>query len=54
MSYKGYSNKLFPNENFHSFQFLKYYSFRAHTIGNYPKMFYGRNFGENMTRITKY
>ena len=54
MSYKGYSNKLFPNENFHSFQFLKYYSFRAHTVGNYPKMFYGRNFGENITRITKY
>ena len=54
MSYKGYSNKLFPNENYHSFQFLKYYSFRAHTTGNYPKMFYGRNVGENMTRITKY
>jgi len=54
MSYKGYSNKLFPNENYHSFQFLKYYSFRAHTVGNYPKMFYGRNYGENMVRITKY
>ena len=54
MPYKGYTNKLFPNENFHSFQFLKYYSFRAHTVGNYPKMFYGRNFGENMIRITKY
>lgn len=54
MSYKGYSNKLYPNENFHSFQFLKYYSFRAHTTGNYPKMFYGRNIGKNMIRITKY
>ena len=54
MSYKGYSNKLFPKEKYHSFQFLKYHSFIFHTRANYPKMFYGCNKGKNMTRITKH
>ena len=54
MSYKGYSNKLFPKEKYHAFQFLKYHSFKLYTRANYPKMFYGCNKGENMTRITKH
>jgi predicted DNA-binding protein YlxM (UPF0122 family) len=54
MPYKGYSNKFFPNEKYHSFQFMKYHSFKYNTGGNYPKMFYGHNKGEKMVRITKY
>ena len=54
MPYKGYSNKLYPNEKYHAFQFMKYHSFKYNTGGNYPKMFYGRNRGEKMIRITKY
>jgi hypothetical protein len=54
MPYKGYSNKLYPNEKYHSFQFLKFHSFRFHTRGNYPKMFYGSKKGSNIIRITKY
>ena len=54
LTYKGYSNKFFPNEKYHSFQFMKYHSFKYNTGGNYPKMFYGHNKGEKMVRITKY
>jgi len=54
MPYTGYSNKLFPKEKYHSFQFLKYHSFKLHTRANYPKMFYGHNMEVNMTRITKH
>ena len=54
MKYKGFSNKLYPNEKYHAFQFFKFHSFQFHTTGNYPKLFYGRNKGKNMTRITKY
>lgn len=54
MPYKGYFNKLYPNEKYHAFQFLKYHSFRFHTRGNYPKLFYGRKKGRNLVRITKY
>ena len=54
MPFKGYSNKLYPNEKFHAFQFMKYHSFKYNTGGNYPKMFYGHNRGEKMIRITKY
>ena len=54
MPYKGYSNKLYPNEKYHSFQFMKYHSFKYNTGGNYPKIFYGRNRGEEMIRITKH
>ena len=54
MNYKGYSNKLFPDEKYHAFQFFKFHSFQFHTTGNYPKLFYGRNRGKNMVRITKY
>jgi len=54
MKYKGHSNQLYPNEKYHSFQFLKYHSFQYSTPGNYPKMFYGNDNGKNMIRITKY
>jgi len=54
MPYKGYSSKLFPNEKYHAFQFLRYHSFILHTRANYPKMFYGSNKGKKMTRITKH
>ena len=43
MSYKGYYNKKYPEENYHSFQFLKYYSFGGYTTGNFPLLFYGLN-----------
>jgi hypothetical protein len=54
MPYKGYFNKLYPNEKYHAFQFLKFHSFKFHTRGNYPKMFYGCKKGSNIVRITKY
>ena len=54
MPYKGNLNKKYPSENFHSFQFFKYHSFYFYTHGNYPKLFYGKNKSNNMTRITKY
>ena len=54
MKYKGYSNKLYPDEKYHAFQFFKFHSFKYYTIGNYPKLFYGCNIGKNMVRITKY
>ena len=54
MPYKGKFNKKYPSENFHSFQFFKYHSFYMYTHGNYPKLFYGMDKSENMTRITKY
>ena len=43
MSYKGYSHKKYPKENYHSFQFLKYYSFQGYTTVNFPFLFYGAN-----------
>ena len=54
MPYKGKYNKKYPSENYHSFQFFKYHSFYMYTHGNYPKLFYGMDKSENMTRITKY
>ena len=54
MPFKGYSSKLHPNDKYHSFQFMKYHSFKYNTGGNYPKLFYGHNRGEKMIRITKY
>ena len=43
MPYKGGKNKRYPNENYHSFEFLKYHSFRGYTAINYPLLFYGQN-----------
>ena len=39
MSYKGKYNKK-TKDTYHSFQFLKYHSFKYYTRGNYPKLFY--------------
>ena len=55
MSYKGYSNEKYPNENYHSFQFFKYYSFNGHTTINFPFLFYRTNGSVvNKSLITKY
>lgn len=54
LPFHGAFNKKYPNENFHSFEFFKYHSFLGHTANNYPKLFYGRNRGKNIIRITKY
>ena len=42
MSYKGAYNKNYPEENFHSFQFFKYHSFKGYTAENFPLLFYGK------------
>ena len=44
MPYKGRFHKKYSSENYHSFQFFKYYSFIGWTTGNYPILFYGQNF----------
>ena len=36
ISYKGGFHERYPTENFHTFQFFKYHSFKEHTRGNYP------------------
>ena len=55
MPYKGEHNPKYLKENYHSFQFLKYHSFEGCTVGNYPRIFYGKKKEEaNKIRITKY
>ena len=55
VSYKGGHNTKYPNENFHSFQFFKYHSFKDYTGGNYPPLFYGNTYkAHDFVRITKY
>ena len=55
MPYKGSFHKKYSSENFHSFQFFKYYSFRGHTAINYPFLFYGQNRTSlNKSIITKF
>ena len=55
MPYKGGFHKKYSSENFHSFQFFKYYSFRGHTAINYPFLFYGQNRTSlNKSIITKF
>jgi hypothetical protein len=55
ISYKGGYNKNFPNDSYHSFQFFKYHSFKEHTRGNFPRLFYGnKREAKNLVRITKY
>jgi hypothetical protein len=34
MSYKGYRNSKYPQDNYHSFQFFKYHSHKFYTSGN--------------------
>ena len=55
MSYKGGHNKKYPKENFHSFQFFKYHTFKGLTHINFPKIFYGNDRqAKDLVRITKY
>ena len=54
MPYKGKANKDYPQEKYHSFQFLKYHSFKYYTRGNYPKLFYWTDKSKKMIRITKF
>ena len=55
MSYNGGYHKKYPEENYHSFQFFKYHSFRRFTPGNYPILFYGnKKEKNNLVLITKY
>ena len=55
ISYKGGHNEKYPNDNFHSFQFFKYHSFRGVTGENFPILFYGnRPNAKNFIRISKY
>ena len=53
MPYKGGYNEKYPNEIFHSFQFLKYHSFSGYTFFNYLKLFYGHQEGD-LVRMTRY
>ena len=55
MSYEGNNNKEDHSSKFHSFQFLKYHSFRHFTPVNYPQIYYGRirEIG-HITSINKY
>ena len=54
ISYKGNYNSAFPTENFHSFQFFKYYSHKYFTSGNYPILFYGNHRNKTNKYITLY
>ena len=54
MPYKGASQKKYPSEKFHSFQFFKYQSFLLHTPYNYPILFYGRARNRSIVLITKH
>ena len=54
LPFQGAFNKKYPKQKFHSFEFFKYHSFLGHTANNYPKIFYGRDRGKNIIRITKY
>ena len=42
ISYKGGYNEKYPKENYHSFEFLKYYAFEHYTSYNWPFLFYGQ------------
>ena len=54
MNVKGRSNPKYPKENFHSFQFFKYYAHTGYTHINYARLFYGKHAGENILRLTYY
>ena len=45
MPYDSPFHKKFYSENYHSFQFFKYYSFIGYTSVNYPIIFYGNKKG---------
>ena len=53
--YKGDFNKKYVSENFHSFQFFKYHSFKGYTSVNYPFLFYGqKKENKNKNLLTKF
>ena len=54
ITFKGYHDAKFPSDNFHSFQFFKYYSFYDYTVGNYPIIFYGNHRDKKKKFITKH
>ena len=55
ISYHGGYHKKYPEENYHSFQFFKYHSFKWFTPGNYPILFYGNKKEINdLVLITRY
>ena len=55
MPYNGGFNPKYPEEIFHSFQFFKYHSFKYHTNGNFPRLFYGNAIeAKNFVLLTKY
>lgn len=55
IQYNGGYNPQYPKERFHSFQFLKYHSFRFQTSGNFPRLFYGNKYEDkNLVLLTKY
>ena len=55
MSYEGGHHYKYPSNNYHSFQFFKYYSFKGHTAINYPLLFYGQyREKKNKSLITKF
>ena len=47
LTYKGYSNKVEPNQKYHAFEFLKYHKFKGATLGNAIPMFSGVYFMRN-------
>ena len=53
MSVKGVNNSKYHSENYHSFQFFKYYSHAGQTTGNYPRIYY-KTFQKKLFRITYY
>ena len=55
ISYEGGFNEKYPEENYHSFQFFKYYAFQKFTANNWPLLFYGqKKENTNKTLYTKF
>jgi hypothetical protein len=54
LSYKGFSpsNKNNSNENYHGFEFLKYYKFEGATLSNALPMFSGVNFDPHLNMVS--
>ena len=55
MPFNGGYNPKYLNEKYHGFQFFKYHSFKNHTSGNFPRLFYGSDRdSKNIVLLTKY
>ena len=55
MSYQGGFNENYPEDNYHSFEFFKYHTFKGHTSINFPFLFYGqKKTVKNKNLINKY